>query len=389
MRTQDADASRGSPPTASEPGPSARLRIAVVSTPRSGNTWLRNLLADIYGLEELAVHRPDQVDWSALPERLALQVHWRPSKPVVGLMEQHEFQVVTLSRHPLDMLISLLNYRQYVEHLEGWTDDGMLLGASPRSAGFLEFSCGATAEELMATSVEWMRRDRAIGVRYEDLVADTAGTLEALARRLSPDLRRPVTEAAAARAIKQLRSDYNVWHYHYWQGKPGHWKTLLPAREAQRIAAAQPAAFSELGYACDPDAGLDDLQAELNWFRLQYHSIREHLTDERAKHEVTRRNLQAERVRTATAQASAADADARTASTLKALDVLSAKHAALSKALRWARSQLAAARTRLADVESLGPYSLELARAVQTLARKHPLLATAVKQLVRPRRQSA
>src|SRR5437762_2987502 len=46
-----------------------RLRLAVISTPRSGNTWLRGLLASIFGLEERAALTPDDVDWSALPER--------------------------------------------------------------------------------------------------------------------------------------------------------------------------------------------------------------------------------------------------------------------------------------------------------------------------------
>jgi hypothetical protein len=32
------------------------LRIAVISSPRSGNTWVRSVLGDILGLQQFAVH---------------------------------------------------------------------------------------------------------------------------------------------------------------------------------------------------------------------------------------------------------------------------------------------------------------------------------------------
>jgi len=55
---------------------------------------------------------------------------------------------------------------------------------------------------------------------------------------------------------------------HYWQGKPSLWKKLLTAETARRIAAAQPRSFEQLGYRCDPHAGLTREQADSNWDTL-------------------------------------------------------------------------------------------------------------------------
>lgn len=45
------------------------LRVAVLSTPRSGNTWLRGLLDDVAQAEELAVHTPEDLPWNNFPRR--------------------------------------------------------------------------------------------------------------------------------------------------------------------------------------------------------------------------------------------------------------------------------------------------------------------------------
>src|SRR5262245_44560627 len=84
------------------------LRIVVISTPRSGNTWLRHLLAKIYGSQELAVHNPADVDWAAIPVDCILQIHWRPTPEFLSLLERHGFRVVVLARHPFDVLLSIL-----------------------------------------------------------------------------------------------------------------------------------------------------------------------------------------------------------------------------------------------------------------------------------------
>jgi len=65
-----------------------RVRIAVVSTPRCGNTWLRMMLAICYDAEQIARHTPKEVDWANLPSgNLILQIHWRPTNDFVDKLK--------------------------------------------------------------------------------------------------------------------------------------------------------------------------------------------------------------------------------------------------------------------------------------------------------------
>ena len=51
------------------------LRIAVISTPRSGNSWIRSVLAGALGMQEIAVHNYLDIQ-EQLPDRCFLQIHW-------------------------------------------------------------------------------------------------------------------------------------------------------------------------------------------------------------------------------------------------------------------------------------------------------------------------
>jgi len=64
---------------------------------------------------------------------------------------------------------------------------------------------------------------------------------------------------------------------HFWQGRPGLWRHLLPAAEARAIAAAHADIFTALGFDCDPDPALDALAADRNWVRLVGDEIKETL----------------------------------------------------------------------------------------------------------------
>ena len=72
---------------ASADGPGAALRLAIVSTPRAGNMWLRRQLVALFDLEERSVHTPDEVDWDALPAACALQLHWPRTRAFARTLE--------------------------------------------------------------------------------------------------------------------------------------------------------------------------------------------------------------------------------------------------------------------------------------------------------------
>src|ERR1700677_2956985 len=66
---------------------SGSLRIALLATPRSGNTWLRLILGHVLALDELPVHHPGDLEWSRLPDRAVIQLHWPRTTYLQRLLE--------------------------------------------------------------------------------------------------------------------------------------------------------------------------------------------------------------------------------------------------------------------------------------------------------------
>jgi hypothetical protein len=268
------------------------LRLALISTPRSGNTWARALLESIYDLKPIPVHFPEEIDWDKLPGRCVIQIHWYPIEPFFGLLEKHGVRVVVLSRHPFDVLMSWLNYAYYV-HQEGYCPGGGsctecgIVGVLPRSEAFLEWARGEYGRCLLCYSPAWWNHAGVMRLRYEDLVAEPEATLARLTGQVGEPPRRSIAEAVEKHSIAQRKPSQDVWHFHYWQGQPGLWREFIPAAEARLIAASVPEPFDILGYRCDPDEGLEPARADQNWTRLQLESTREHLRLERSKHRKT------------------------------------------------------------------------------------------------------
>jgi len=59
-------------------------RIAIVSTPRSGNTWLRHMLSEILGTKEIAVHSFQSV--VNIPNSVILQIHTYPNDEAINFL---------------------------------------------------------------------------------------------------------------------------------------------------------------------------------------------------------------------------------------------------------------------------------------------------------------
>jgi hypothetical protein len=255
------------------------LRLAIVSTPRSGNTWLRHLLSSAFTMHEIDRHRPSEVPWDELPPRCVLQIHWLREQAFIDLLDRHRFRAIALARHPLDMLISLLHWVVRCPHPRSvWTDnpalDGErgtevpLLDASPTSEEFLSWACSPRAEALLSVSLDWWDAPGAIRVRYEELVRSTEAELLRIADELQIEPSRAPAEVVAANSMDRLRERRTEPTQHYWQGRPGLWRRLLPAAEARRIAAAQPRSFARFGYDCDPDEQLSRNAADALWREL-------------------------------------------------------------------------------------------------------------------------
>jgi hypothetical protein len=288
-----------------EPSSGDALRLAIISTPRSGNTWLRLMLATAYELAEVGAGRPDALDWPSLPLRCALQMHWHPDDSFVELLRLHQFRVIVLARHPLDVLISALNFNFYA-HDRGSCVKGhdcpecSMLGASPRGKAFLEYACGPNGRYLLSFSPAWWNQPDVIRTRYESLVDDTRAALERLVAEIGVAPKNSLDAAIEANTLEGLRKNDPGHGYHFWQGRAGLWRSLLPPAAANPIARAIADITETLGYECEADPNLSDAGADQAWLDLLMDGARTHYGPGSVEHPAARRSLTQSRQRLAT-----------------------------------------------------------------------------------------
>lgn len=157
----------------------------ILSTPKTGNTWLRWLLHYAYGtpIVELPNEWDDQFA-ATLPASFVTHQHLPPSESLVRWLVQNRVAVLTTIRHPGDTFISLF-------HFVKWSDDG----ADPALTSLKDDgdSPGRNAQRYLqysfpqayALSLSWARLG-AFTVRYEDLLANPVEELRRITQTIAP-----------------------------------------------------------------------------------------------------------------------------------------------------------------------------------------------------------
>ena len=113
------------------------LRIAIISTPRCGNTWVRVVLSDILKLEQLAVHNYSELE--SIPDRAIVQLHWYREPRFQCFLRDYGFKTLVLSRHPLDVLVSILNFIRHEPLTARWLEGNAEIPPSlDRATAYLE-----------------------------------------------------------------------------------------------------------------------------------------------------------------------------------------------------------------------------------------------------------
>lgn len=249
-------------------GDSDRARVALVSSPRSGNTWLRRMLAPLFGLEERAVHVPGELGWHALPAHSVIQMHWPATPSFTAQLEGHGYHVVVLVRHPLDILISILHFAKHEPQTARWLngahgDERLILDTEPCSEQFVDYAIAPRARALIEISSKWSSRPGIIPVRFEDLVKCPAHELQRIVERSGMKPIASVDEVIETASFARLQSEAN--NQHIWQGRPGLWRKLLPPSYAQAVSEPYRIHAARHGYDLTPDPVLTLESARREW----------------------------------------------------------------------------------------------------------------------------
>lgn len=243
-------------------------RVAIISSPRSANTWLRRLLVEFLALEERPVHTPGELDWSRVPERCVLQLHWPRVPELTQRLDAHGFHICVLVRHPLDTLISILHFAAHEPDTARWLDgahgdERTIAGADPCSDAFVDYAIGPRAHALLGVTPQWWTTPGVDRLRFEELISRPVSTLERLASNTGAV---PVMSAAdAVRTVSFARMQQEGDKEHFWRGQPGLWRALLPTAQAEPIAQSYRAHADRFHYDLTADPRLTPGTARRNW----------------------------------------------------------------------------------------------------------------------------
>lgn len=228
------------------------------------------MLTDVLGIGNWAAWAPGEVAWDDLPPDDSMAMHWRWSSAFEGFLRQRGFRIVVTARHPIDVLLSILQYAQSDPTTNRWLEGeagderALTAGVTPLSVPFVDYALSWRAAALLDVSVAWSRRCDAL-IRYAEMVRDPIPEIALLLRTLN------LTPKADIAAVLEKHSPANTNRRtpgHFWQGTPDLWRRLVIPELAYAIRDRHPSAFTAFGFSCEPDPDLTTKRALENWRAL-------------------------------------------------------------------------------------------------------------------------
>jgi hypothetical protein len=256
---------------------SENLRILIAATEKTGNTWLKLLLSQIYDLPTPYIGQDfSETEADSLGNRWVTHQHFLPERPLLTWAAATPTHLLTMIRHPADTLVSLYHYCcNYADH---YKEDAAITRALAADASEREATAelphhvvdGALIRTLqerimcdLNISISWIRSERSIVVRYEDLRAEPLTTLRDLAASIAPVSRERIEQAIDACDIKVLRDSSATDSKFFRRALIGEWRTVLPVEILRRFAEEEPfrSQLAFLGY----EVELDEIAPKQIW----------------------------------------------------------------------------------------------------------------------------
>jgi hypothetical protein len=245
------------------------LRILIAATEKTGNTWLKLLLAQIYDLPTPYISENfSESEADSLGNRWVTHQHFLPDRPLLTWAARTQAHLLTMIRHPADILVSLYHYCcNYPDHYKGDVAVAAVLAADAEERqATADLPHHVVDGELLRLlqerimcdvniSISWIRSGRSSVVRYEDLRVESLKTLRALTASIAPVSRDRIAKAIEACDIQVLRDSHAVDSRFFRRALIGEWRSVLPSHILHRFAKEEPfrSQLSFLGYKVEID----------------------------------------------------------------------------------------------------------------------------------------
>lgn len=239
-----------------------QLRIIIAGTPKTGNTWLRHLLAQLYTLPTVDLD-PNFFgnDFDGFGRRWVGQQHYYPEPAIVAEGAKRGIVFIAPIRHPGDVLVSL---RHHIQQRGGsaaadddrqrtmWPESMLKDGDNvfgPHTRRFVEDGFCLN----LHLSICWLRGRWALGGRYEDLWRRPFETFKHLAERLVPMPDNALRHALCACEIGLMQQLDDPSGAFVRKGGLNSWRDVLPKDVRTLLATREPypVQLAALGYTMD------------------------------------------------------------------------------------------------------------------------------------------
>jgi hypothetical protein len=235
------------------------LRILIVSTPKTGNTWVKHLLATIYDLPIVPIGMAFDADEIAgLGPRWITHQHYAARPEVIDCAQRNNIVMVTTIRHPCDALLSMFHFvRNFSDRLvfadvdpaPQMARDGDTMGE--HTAAYVKNGFSTSLD----ISLSWIRSGRSHVVRYEDLQADPVAALQGLTADICPVPSDQIQRAIELCDIDRMRNLPGQDPRFFRKGAVGGWRAEIPQKitDIFRQTEPYPSQFAALGYSLYQD----------------------------------------------------------------------------------------------------------------------------------------
>jgi Sulfotransferase domain len=240
------------------------LKLAILSTPRTGNTWIRHVLGSSLNLNQHAVHNYQEIA-EPLNQRTLVATHWPREPHFQKWLNDRDFIKLTIARNPFDVFVSVLHFARKEPQVHRWLEGNVeipasFLHVSPASKEFLEYCLSFGAENLLSITYQWWFEPKVIQLRYEDCVANPKKEFGTVIEQLGGDASN-LDKHLEPVSLENMKKHANN---HGWKATPEHYKKFIPPLNAWKIYQRHKQVFKTLGYDFKPYF-LSQKAAEKNW----------------------------------------------------------------------------------------------------------------------------
>lgn len=232
------------------------MKIIIVGTPKTGNTWIKHLLGDLYNLPIVTLKPEfDAHEAAAAGPNWISHQHYLPKQALLTWAQANGVIFITAIRHPADVLISLWHHIQKRKGRNAEIQQSASILGQAREIGG-ETTLGFVENDFhvyLNLSIAWLQVPGALTLRYEDLWTQPLETLARLTDAIEPRSRESLKLSLCACELGLMQQLLDPEKKLIRQGGTGAWRELLPQtiKEAFSQLDPYPAQFAALGYTMD------------------------------------------------------------------------------------------------------------------------------------------